>query len=121
MRSNEIDSIPSTMKVSDRAFEMKIGAGIAEVAAHAAGFSGSRATAFDRSEAKVVPMTSGKGVISGFAQAVAAILSHLGLKAEVASKNDVGGISEAFTDRAGMVFAADDEFFVGLNLRNLKV
>jgi len=121
LRSDEIDRIPSTMEVSDRAFEMKIGADISEVAAHAAGFSGSRATAFDRSEAKVVPMTSGKGVISGFAQAIAAILNHLGLKTEVASKNDVGGISEAFTDGAKMVFAADDEFFVGLNLRNLKV
>ena len=121
LTSVDVESIPSSIKSYDMMLRKKIGVNICKVAAHAAGFMGDPAIAFDGLKAKAVPMTSGKGIIDGFAQAVASILNHIGLETKVASKKDVGGIAEAFKDGVSMIFTADDESFVGLSLRNSKV
>jgi pyrrolysine biosynthesis protein PylD len=64
-----------------------------------------------------VPVTSGEGVIGGFADCVVAILRHLGCDAWVTAQPDVRGIQEAFSGGADVVFLADDFRFIALNTR----
>jgi pyrrolysine biosynthesis protein PylD len=71
--------------------------------------------------AAVVPISSGQGVIPGFAAATASILRHIGMKSFVTRQSDVGGMGEAFDKRADIVFAADDEKFLAFNLKNSTV
>lgn len=66
----------------------------------------------------VVPMTSGEGVISGFADCVAAILCHLGCEAWVTAQPDVRGIQGAVAQGADTIFMADDYRFIALDLRH---
>lgn len=68
--------------------------------------------------AMAVPISSGEGTIGGFAQAVAAILRGAGFSAEVACAADVDGLYQAHLRGAGLVFMADDDRYLGLNLAN---
>ena len=71
--------------------------------------------------AAVVPISSGAGVIPGFAEAVSAVLKHLGLNAYITRQPDVGGFGEALSGGADIVLAADDKQFLSINLNNRKV
>jgi pyrrolysine biosynthesis protein PylD len=64
----------------------------------------------------VVSVTSGLGIISGFAEAVCAILKHCSIDAFVTEACDVDGIYEAITNRADIVFMADDSRFVAFGV-----
>ena len=66
----------------------------------------------------VVPITSGEGVISGFADCVATILGHLGCEAWVMAQPDVRGIQAAVAQGADALFMADDHRFIALDLRH---
>lgn len=88
------------------------GLGLAELAARTVGcdrsiFIGARIAA--------VSNTSGLGVISGFAQAVATTLRHLGCDAWTADAADAAGISEAIAAGAAGWFIADDEHYRALD------
>ena len=72
-------------------------------------------------KAAVVPMGCGEGVISGFAEAVAANLDHVGMEPFVTSKTDVAGFGQALSGGVDVVFAADDDAFLALNLKNSRV
>jgi len=63
-----------------------------------------------------VPITSGEGIISGFADCVAVILGRLGCEAWVTAQPDVRGIQEAVAQGADVVFMADDHRFIALDL-----
>lgn len=65
-----------------------------------------------------VPMTSGQGVISGFADCVVKILTHLGCDAWMTTQSDVLGIQSAVASHAEVLFLADDQRFVALNVTN---
>ena len=60
----------------------------------------------------LVSVTSGLGIISGFAKAVCAILKHCSIDAFVTKACDVDGIYEAILNRADIIFMADDSRFV---------
>lgn len=62
-----------------------------------------------------VPVTSGLGVIPGFAEAVAAIVSYLGFSVFVTGSADVAGLYEAQQKGADWIFLADDERFLALD------
>lgn len=62
-----------------------------------------------------VPVTSGLGVISGFAEAVAGIISYLGFSIFVTEATDVAGIHEAGTKGVDWIFLADDDRFIGID------
>jgi pyrrolysine biosynthesis protein PylD len=119
LTSRDVKRVPNNIARRDQELKRVLGAGLLDVARLAAGFDGDPRKAFHNYRCKVVPMTCGKGMIPGFAEAVAAILNYIGLKAEVASKPDVGGFAEALRDGCHVVFAADDEFFVGFNFKTL--
>lgn len=63
-----------------------------------------------------VPMSSGLGFIPGFAECVVAILARLGCDAWVTSQPDVRGIQAAVASGAGVLFLADDQRFIALNV-----
>ena len=65
----------------------------------------------------VVPISAGQGFIPGFAECVAAILSHLGADAFVTPEPDMRGLQAAADGGAQAVFAADDQRFIALNIR----
>jgi pyrrolysine biosynthesis protein PylD len=69
----------------------------------------------------VVPVTSGKGIIPGFVEAVKAITEYLGARAHVTENHDVAGLAEALEKEARVVFLADDNRFVALDLRRSRV
>jgi 3-methylornithyl-N6-L-lysine dehydrogenase len=67
--------------------------------------------------AAAVPVTSGKGVTSGFCDSVKAIIQHLGMDSFVTGHTDVAGLAEALQRKADIVFMADDLEFIALNVQ----
>jgi pyrrolysine biosynthesis protein PylD len=68
----------------------------------------------------VVPIRSGLGVISGFAEAVRGILVHMGFDASVTGNSDVSGFADAVDGGAQVILAADDNRFVAFCPRQAK-
>lgn len=63
-----------------------------------------------------VPISSGKGVIPGFTECVVATLLHLGCDAWATIQPDVSGMQAAVAAGAEILFLADDNRFIALNL-----
>jgi pyrrolysine biosynthesis protein PylD len=63
-----------------------------------------------------VPVSSGLGFIPFFSQCVEVILRHIGCDAFVTVQPDVKGLQEAADRGAQVVFVADDDRFVALNI-----
>jgi len=64
----------------------------------------------------VIPITSGEGVIGYFAQAVQSIVNHIGFTSFVTHEHDVAGLAEGIERGAKVVFLADDNCFVAIDL-----
>ena len=69
----------------------------------------------------VIPVTVGQGVIGGFVEAVAGILAYLGADVFRTEDSDVAGLAEGVERGADIVFLADDNQFIALNLSARKV
>lgn len=69
----------------------------------------------------VVPITAGLGVIQTFCQSVMAILNHMQVKSFVTRNTDVDGIHEAYMRNADIVYLADDNRFIAINLNTRKL
>jgi pyrrolysine biosynthesis protein PylD len=69
----------------------------------------------------VVPVTTGEGIIKGFAEAVCQILTHLGAAAFITAGTDVQGFAEAMEKGATILFCADDDRFVAIRFAPRKV
>lgn len=69
----------------------------------------------------VVPITSGLGTIDTFSQSVAAICMSMGFNAFVTDNSDVNGFFEARCKDADIIFMADDDRYLAVNLLNGKV
>lgn len=69
----------------------------------------------------VIPITSGGGVIGNFSQTVASVPLYLGYDTFITSKTDVSGIAEAIQKKADILFMADDNQFIALNLKTNKI
>lgn len=63
----------------------------------------------------VVPISSGLGLIGGFAQSVAAILAYLGCRSFVTQATDVAGMAEAVARGPAAIFMSDDRDFFALD------
>jgi len=64
----------------------------------------------------VIPITSGEGVIGYFAQAVQSIVNYIGFTSFVTHEHDVAGLAEGIERGAKIIFLADDDCFVAINL-----
>jgi pyrrolysine biosynthesis protein PylD len=116
LTTEDIKHIPNTMTEYDRTLERKTGCRLVEIAAEAAQFKGDVRKLLVNTSAAIVPVTAGRGIIEGFSEAVAAILGHIGINASVTESSDIAGMTEAFEGDADLVFAADDNEFVAMNL-----
>ena len=120
--ADDIHEIAATMPAYERRLRKVTGHSLRELALRACGYHDATSRlGFDDDPTVVVPVTSGKGIIDGFSDAVAAILNHIGFKAHVASRLDVAGLAEACESGARMVLMADDHSFNALNLFTRRV
>ena len=69
----------------------------------------------------IIPITTGLGIIGTFAESVKAIINSMGFSAFITEKKDVSGIYEANLRGAEIIFLADDERFLAVNLSKNKV
>jgi len=99
----------------DLELHRQAGTDLRGVALRAAGIEGDRIGELLQARLAVVPMTSGKGIIAGFAEAVYGIATHVGFHACKTSISDVAGIAEAYANGADILMLADDHHFVAIN------
>lgn len=116
LTSDVIKGIPETISSLDAALERVVGANLRHLACDAAGIR-AEDICLESYTAAVVPVTSGKGVITGFSQSVAAAVREIGMHAFVTENRDVTGMAEAYSSGADIIFMADDERFIALNTR----
>lgn len=106
----------------DRELFGKAGYTLRQIASRAAGVTGLEVCGVAGNiRVAVVPITSGKGIIKGFSEAVRSIINYLGFKVFVTKNYDVGGFAEGIERGAEVIFLADDDRFVALNLPYRKV
>jgi len=117
-----IADIEENIKGYGRNLKEKTGYNFVALAAKATGFS---VTDIERaaSEIKigVIPITTGLGIIDSFTQSVTAIVREMGFKSFVTDGSDVDGIFEAYKRGADIIYMADDNRFIAMNLNKKKI
>jgi pyrrolysine biosynthesis protein PylD len=122
LTEKDIAGIGSEITGYKQEFFKKVGKTLAEIACSAAGISlDSFYEAAGSYRIAVIPVTAGEGVIGGFVHSVQNIIKSLGFSVSVTEKTDVSGLYEAVAGGNEIVFLADDDKFMALNLRNKKV
>ncbi len=97
----------------EKIFTEKTGQSLQLVAQKAAGLTKASCRPL---KTAVVPVSSGLGLIKGFARSVAAILSHLAVPVQVTINTDVAGIQEAYASGSELAFLADDQVFLAFGI-----
>lgn len=118
LREEDLCSISRDLQAYDARLVQMTGLGLKGIAARTAGIP---EELFSYRLAAAVPMTSGRGRIRGFAEMVTAILAHLGTPVVQPAATDVAGIAEAIAGGAEVIFFADDQIFVALDLPRKRI
>jgi pyrrolysine biosynthesis protein PylD len=122
LKADDIKKIASRLDRYDRELTQKTGVTLRGIACHALGIpEGTFRSVAGSVEVGVVPITSGGGILEGFAQTVQRIVRHIGFKAFVTLNRDVAGIAEAVEKNAEVLMMADDQRFVALNTRSNRM
>lgn len=117
LAASDIARIADTLSEYEADLRIKTGHGLKGLACNAAGVAEKKLNAvLPRVRARVVPVTWGEGLITGFAAAVASILNRIGLAATVTKAANTAGIAEAVEKKCDLIFFSDDEDFIVLNL-----
>jgi pyrrolysine biosynthesis protein PylD len=112
---DDIDRITRQLDDYDARLKRMTGASLRQIACSAAGVDEALILdLLDRVRIAAVPVRSGLGVIDGFSNTVAAIVSHLGFASLVTESSDVAGIAEGLQRGADILMLSDDERFVAL-------
>lgn len=112
-----IDRIEAELSQYDRELERILDMDLFSLAAKAAGGTPQAlSAALTRRRGAVIPITAGQGTIPSFVQSVSAILNHLGLETQISTLPDVGGIEEAIRGGASILFMADDQRYMALDI-----
>lgn len=69
----------------------------------------------------VIPVTTGLGIIGSFSETVAAVVRTMGFQAFVTAQTDVAGIREAYLREADILYLADDDCFLAMNLHQNRI
>lgn len=116
LTKQDIAGLEESIESYDILLEQKTGLNLCQIACYAAGISQRQfANAANTNKVSVVPITAGKGIISGFSETVASIIKHLGFSVNVTKGTDVSGIAEAING-ANVTFMADDNRFIATNI-----
>ncbi len=112
-----ICDIKDTLTEWEHELEKRTKMSALNLAALGAGVSRGRVkSASWRIKVAVVPVTSGQGIIGTFAENVAAIIAHFGFESFITTMTDVAGFHEASQRGAGIIFLADDNCFLAVNI-----
>ncbi|EHQ87836.1 3-methylornithyl-N6-L-lysine dehydrogenase PylD [Desulfosporosinus youngiae] len=115
LKERDIDLIAQQIKEYNEELVRKTGHTLSEIAAHAIGMHYTDVP--NPGPVAVLPMTCGQGVIGGFSETVAGILSFLGMSTFVPAFPDVKGFAETLERKAEIVFMADDDRFIAAHLK----
>ncbi len=115
LKERDIDHIARQLDEYDAHLQLVTTASLRQIACLACGVE--ETTIFDtqnRIRFAAVPINSGLGIIGGFSDTVAAIVSFLGFETIVTEQSDVTGIADALGKGADVLLLADDDRFVAL-------
>ena len=122
LTSNLVQSMAESLLLYDQELIRKTGHSLLQIACRAARLEEAEMRRLlGSSPVGVVPVTSGGGVIEGFCQAVQGLASHLGATSFVTGAADVAGLAEAVERGAGVIFLADDDRFIALEMLSRTV
>lgn len=120
LKENDVNQIAATLADYNEELVRITGCSLNEIAAQASGKEIDNLNKQNPCVA-VIPMTCGQGIIEGFVESVASIITYLGIKAVVTKNSDAGGVAEAVKKGADILFMADDDRFVAINIRTGKI
>ncbi len=122
LSSELISGMSETLAAYDIELAQKTGLTLRQIVARTAGLSEETlCSAFGSESAAVIPVTAGQGVIQGFTQAVEGIIEYLGCPCFITANSDAAGLAEGIEKGATIVFLADDNRFIAINLMQKRV
>jgi 3-methylornithyl-N6-L-lysine dehydrogenase len=112
-----LKDISTTVKQYERDLKDKTGFDFVSLAGAATGLSRQNLELLaGNNRVGVVPITAGQGIIGSFSESVAAIVRSMNFEAFVTEYTDVAGIYEAHQQGAKILFMADEDRFLAINL-----
>lgn len=122
LKQDDIHDIAASLNHYNEELKLMTGCSLKEIAIYAVGLDEEHLKEIDVRQPKVavVPMTCGQGIINGFTESVASIVSYLGFQTVVTESPDAGGVAEAVECGAEVLFMADDDRFVAVNVKSGK-
>lgn len=119
LKTEWISQIEGSAALWDQKLKKDIGMGYLEIAAAVSDRStGELKQRAKETKAAVVPVTCGEGVINTFSESVAAIVSVMGAETFVTENTDVNGIYEAAVMGADILYLADEDRYLALNIKS---
>jgi len=116
LATDDVKSISAELSEYDAELTAKTGYSLRGIACRAAGVQEDQIeNRLQNILIAVIPINAGEGVITGFCDAVAGIVSHLGCKTFITRATDVAGLAEAFEKKADIIMLADDHRFIALH------
>jgi pyrrolysine biosynthesis protein PylD len=116
LTTQQVESIAGNLAAYDSDLRSRTGVSLKALACRAAGFQEElMMQPVGTDVVAVIPVSIGLGVIEGFCDAVAHIVSYLGCKTFITEKSDVAGLAEAIERQAQVLMLADDHFFVAIH------
>ena len=122
LTEKDVTQLPERLPAYEAELVKKTGLSLREIAIRSMEVSEEALTAAIASHTvAVVPITAGGGVVENFSEAVRGILAYLDVNVFKTRESDVAGVAEGVERGADIVFFADDNRFVALNLPLRKV
>ncbi len=122
LTSNDINTLSNQLHDFDEKLMLQTGRDMLGIACHGAGISKKNILLQMKNlSIAVVTMTSGLGKITGFAQTIKDILNHMGFAAFVPEQTDASGIADSIEKNADILFMADDNRYIAINLKKYRL
>ena len=119
LTSSDIETLSDQLIDFDERLRRQTGRDMLGIACHGANISTKNIrNKIDNLTIAVVTITAGLGKITGFAQTIKDILTHLGFTAFIPPQTDAEGLALAIEDKADIIFMADDNRYFAINLKN---
>ena len=122
LKTGDIRQIPSCLSAYERKLIAITGRSLLGIASYACGVDETEVMHQRKNfSIHVIPGTAGQGIITNFSETVCAILNFLGFNAQVSDQSDTSGLASAYERKANAIMMADDNRFVGINLKTRRV
>ena len=122
LKTSDIAGIIPCLEQFDAALESKTGKNLFGVACHGIGVNENKASRIVPGlTIAVIPFTCGLGIISDFCLTIKEIVAHIGFSSFVTRETDASGLAEAYEKSADIIMMADDNRYIALQLRQMKI